>query len=123
MSEPIPVTDATFQAKVLQSPVPVIVDFWATWCSPCLAIAPVLERIAVEQDGKIQVAKVDVDENPVFASQFGVQGIPTLLMVYQGKEVLRVVGALPEARLREAVAEFMDKVQTQSSGLATGQGS
>ncbi|MGB7539920.1 MAG: thioredoxin [Anaerolineales bacterium] len=120
MSEPIHVTDAEFQAKVLQSPLPVIVDFWATWCSPCRAIAPALERISVEQDGKLIVVKVDVDENPAFAQQFGVQGIPTLLMVYQGKEVSRVVGALPEAKLKDAVVDFLYKVQTQAAGLASG---
>jgi thioredoxin 1 len=112
MSEPIHVTDAEFQAKVLQSPLPVVVDFWATWCSPCRAIAPALERMAVEFDGKLTVVKIDVDENPLNAQQFGVQGIPTLLMVHRGKEVSRVVGALPEARLKEAVADFLQKTAT-----------
>jgi thioredoxin 1 len=120
MTELINVTDAEFQAKVLQSPLPVIVDFWATWCSPCRAIAPTLERISVEQDGKLIIVKVDVDENPAFAGQFGVQGIPTLLMVYQGKEISRVVGALPEAKLKDAVADFLSQVQTQAGGLASG---
>jgi thioredoxin 1 len=120
MSEPIHVTDAEFQTKVLQSPLPVIVDFWATWCSPCRAIAPALDRISVEQDGKLLVAKVDVDENPAYAQQFGVQGIPTLLMMYQGKEVSRIVGALPEAKLKDAVVDFLYKVQTQAGGLASG---
>ncbi len=120
MAEPISVTDAEFQAKVLQSPLPVIVDFWATWCTPCRAIAPTLDRMAVELDGRLIVAKVDVDENPAFAQQFGVQGIPTLLMVFQGKEVSRVVGALPEAKLKDAVADFLSKVKTQAGGLASG---
>ncbi len=120
MTEPIPVTDAEFQAKVLQSPLPVIVDFWATWCTPCRAIAPTLDRMAVEYDGRLMFAKVDVDENPAFAQQFGVQGIPTLLMVYQGKEISRVVGALPEAKLKDAVVDFLSKVQTQAAGLASG---
>jgi len=120
MSEPIHVTDAEFQAKVLQSPLPVIVDFWATWCSPCRAIAPALDRISVEQDGKLTVAKVDVDANPAYTQQFGVQGIPTLLMMYQGKEVSRIVGALPEAKLKDAVVDFLYKVQTQAGGLASG---
>ncbi len=120
MAEPIIVTDAEFQAKVLQSPLPVIVDFWATWCTPCRAIAPTLDRMAVELDGRLIVAKVDVDENPAFAQQFGVQGIPTLLMVFQGKEVSRVVGALPEAKLKDAVADFLSKVKTQAGGLASG---
>jgi thioredoxin 1 len=123
MSEPIHVTDAEFQAKVLQSPLPVIVDFWATWCSPCRAIAPTLERIAVEHEGHLIVVKVDVDENPTYAQQFGVQGIPTLLMVHQGKEVSRVVGALPEAKLKDAVVDFLYKVETQAGGLASGKSS
>ncbi len=123
MTEPIIVTDAEFQAKVLQSPLPVIVDFWATWCTPCRAIAPTLDRMAVELDGRLIVAKVDVDENPAFAQQFGVQGIPTLLMVFQGKEISRVVGALPEAKLKDAVADFLSKVQTQAGGLASGKSS
>ena len=120
MTEPIHVTDAEFQAKVLQSPLPVIVDFWATWCSPCRAIAPTLDRIAVELDGKLIMVKVDVDENPAFAGQFGVQGIPTLLMIQQGKEISRVVGALPEAKLKDAVVDFLSQVQTQAGGLASG---
>jgi thioredoxin 1 len=119
MSEPIHVTDAEFQAKVLQSPLPVIVDFWATWCSPCRAIAPALERISVEHDSQLVVAKVDVDANPAYAQQFGVQGIPTLLMFHQGKEVSRVVGALPEAKLKDAVVDFLYKAQTQAGGLAS----
>jgi thioredoxin 1 len=109
MGEPIHVTDAEFKSKVLESPLPVVVDFWATWCSPCRAIAPALERMAVEFDGKLTVAKIDVDQNPLFAQQFGVQGIPTLLMVHKGREVSRVVGALPEARLKEAVTDFLQK--------------
>jgi thioredoxin 1 len=121
MSEPIHVTDAEFQTKVLQSSLPVIVDFWATWCSPCRAIAPALERIAVEHDGRLTVAKVDVDANPAYAGQFGVQGIPTLLMLYQGKEVSRVVGALPEAKLKDAVTDFLHKISADGGGLASGQ--
>jgi thioredoxin 1 len=123
MSEPIHVNDLEFQAKVLESPLPVVVDFWATWCSPCRAIAPALERIAAEHDGRLTVAKVDVDENPVFAQQFGVQGIPTLLMVHQGKEISRIVGALPEARLKAEVKDFLSRVQTPGGGLATGKSS
>ena len=123
MSEPIHVTDAEFQDKVLHADLPVIVDFWATWCSPCRAIAPALERIAVEQNGRLIVAKVDTDENPMFTQQFGIQGIPTLLMVHKGQEIKRVVGALPEAKLKEEVADFLAEIQLRSSGLASGSGS
>jgi thioredoxin 1 len=123
MSEPIHITDAEFNDKVLQSPLPVIVDFWAAWCSPCRAIAPALERIAVEQDGRLIVAKVDVDENPMYSQQFGVQGIPTLVLVHKGQEVDRIVGALPEAKLKQAVADFLAEIEVRGSGLASGSGS
>jgi thioredoxin 1 len=120
MSEPIHVTDAEFDSRVLQNPLPVIVDFWATWCSPCRAIAPTLERIAVEYDGKVVVAKVDTDENPLNAQKFGVQGIPTLLLMNKGREVDRIVGAMPEAKLRSAIKDFL--VQT-GANLAPASGS
>jgi thioredoxin 1 len=123
MSEPIHVTDAEFNDKVLQSPLPVIVDFWAAWCSPCRAIAPALERIAVEQDGRLIVVKVDVDENPMYSQQFGVQGIPTLVLVHKGQEVNRIVGALPEAKLKQAVTDFLAEIEVRGSGLASGSGS
>jgi thioredoxin 1 len=109
MSQPIHVTDAEFESRVLKSALPVIVDFWAGWCSPCRAIAPTLDRIAVEYDGKVVVAKVDIDENPMTPQSYGVQGIPTLLLIRNGKETSRVVGALPEARLRAAIKDFLDQ--------------
>ena len=108
MSEPIHVTDAAFEKAVLQNPLPVIVDFWAPWCGPCKIIAPMLEKIATEHDGKIVVAKVNTDENPEWAGKYGVQGIPTLLFVYGGKIVHRQVGALPERLLNEAVSQFLE---------------
>jgi thioredoxin 1 len=107
MSQPIHVTDTEFEAQVLKSDLPVIVDFWAGWCSPCRAIAPTLDRIAVEFDGKVVVAKVDIDQNPLTPQAYGVQGIPTLLMIRNGQEAGRVVGALPEAKLRAAIREFL----------------
>jgi thioredoxin 1 len=108
MSEPIHVTDAAFEKVVLQSPLPVIVDFWAPWCGPCKMVAPMLEKISKEMGDKVIVAKVNTDENPQWATQYGVQGIPTMLFIYGGKIIHRQVGALPERMLREAVVQFMD---------------
>jgi thioredoxin 1 len=108
--EPIHVTDAAFEKIVMQSTIPVIVDFWAPWCNPCKMIAPTLEKLASEQDGKLLVAKVNTDENTEWMNKFGIQGIPTLLFVAGGKVVHRQVGALPERMLREAVTQFMDVV-------------
>jgi thioredoxin 1 len=108
MSEPIHVTDATFEKAVMQNPIPVIVDFWAPWCGPCKMVDPMLKKISQELGDKVIIAKVNTDENPQWASQFGVQGIPTMLFVYGGKIIHRQVGALPEKMLREAVTQFME---------------
>jgi thioredoxin 1 len=106
MAKPIPVTDADFQQTVLQSDKPVVVDFWAPWCGPCRAIAPILDKLAGEYEGKLTIAKVNTDEEIQHASQLGIQGIPTLIIFKGGKEVSRLVGSRPEAQYR---AEF-DKV-------------
>ncbi len=101
------VTDDSFQADVIESPTPVIVDFWAQWCGPCLQIAPILEEIATEMDGRVIVAKINVDENPNTPSQYGVRGIPTL-MVFKGGEVAGMkVGALAKGRLVEWVESVL----------------
>jgi thioredoxin 1 len=105
--EPVHVTDAAFEEQVLKSSLPVIVDFWAPWCGPCRMVAPILDKIAKEQDGKLIVAKVNTDENPEWATRFGVQGIPTMLFVANGKIVHRQVGAMPEGMLREVLGEFL----------------
>jgi len=110
IDEPVHVTDAAFEKTVLQSQVPVIVDFWAPWCGPCRMVAPVLDKIAKEQAGKLLIAKVNTDENPEWAMRYGVQGIPTMLFVANGKIVHRQVGALPEGMLREVLKQFLEVV-------------
>jgi thioredoxin 1 len=110
IDEPIHVTDAVFEKTVLKSSVPVIVDFWAPWCSPCKMIAPVLDKIAKENAGKVIVAKVNTDENQEWMMKYGVQGIPTILFVSGGKIIHRQVGALPEPMLRTIVTQFLDVI-------------
>jgi thioredoxin 1 len=109
-SEPVHVTDSVFEKTVLQAELPVIVDFWAPWCAPCKMVAPVLDNIAKEQAGKLLVAKVNTDENPEWANKYGVQGIPTMLFVANGKIVHRQVGALPEPILRDILTQFIEVV-------------
>ncbi len=110
IEEPIHVTDAAFEQTVLKSAIPVIVDFWAPWCGPCKMVAPILEKLAKELAGKVLIAKVNTDENPEWASKYGVQGIPTMLFIAGGKVVHRQVGALPERMLRDVVSQFMEVV-------------
>ena len=110
MKEPIHVSDTAFDTVVLQSQVPVMVDFWAPWCGPCRMVAPTLEKLAGEYADKILVAKVNTDDNPLYAMQYGVQGIPTLLFVRDGKEVDRIVGAAPYPAIRQRLEAVLSKV-------------
>ena len=94
------VTDETFETDVLKSGAPVLVDFWAEWCGPCRSIAPSLEDLAKEYEGKLEIVKVNIDENPMTPIQFGVRGIPTLLIFKDGKVAAQQVGAAPKSALK-----------------------
>jgi thioredoxin 1 len=118
MAAPIHVTDAEFEATVLKSPVPVIVDFWAPWCGPCRQVAPSLEKIADEYDGKLIVAKVNTDEDPQWSQAYEVSGIPTLLFVAGGKIVYRQVGAAPLGYLKRIVDQFLETVAQATPGTS-----
>jgi thioredoxin 1 len=109
-NEPIHISDAVFEKTVLQSNIPVIVDFWAPWCGPCKMIAPTLDKLAKEYEGKILITKINTDENQEWMQKYGIQGIPTMLFVANGKIVHRQVGALPERMLRDTVSQFLETV-------------
>ena len=108
MNEPIHVNDDAFEKSVLQSEVPVIVDFWAPWCGPCKMVAPILEKIAKDFYGRLIVAKVNTDENQEWAGRYGIQGIPTMLFFAGGKIIHRQVGAVSEGILRDALEQFLE---------------
>ena len=95
----ITITNKNFEQEVIDSPIPVLVDFWATWCGPCHMIAPIIEEIAVEYDGKIKVGKINVDEENELAIRFGVQAIPTLLYFVDGKVKDKVLGYVPKSAI------------------------
>src|SRR5512139_1384483 len=108
VDQPVHVNDDGFENTVLKSTLPTVVDFWAPWCGPCKMVAPVLDKLAKEYAGKLMVAKVNTDENSEWAMKYGVQGIPTMLFLSNGKLIHRQVGALPEPVLRDLVGQFLE---------------
>ena len=98
---PVVVTEASFEEQVLRSPVPVLIDFWAPWCGPCRMVAPTVDKLAGELNGRLRVTKVNTDENPGLMNRFGIQGIPTMMIFKDGRQVDRWTGALPEGAIRQ----------------------
>jgi len=107
MTSAVAVTDSSFEQDVVQSDVPVLVDFWAPWCGPCRMVAPVVDEIAEQYAGKIKVVKLNTDENPGVASQYGIRSIPTLMIFKGGNKVEVVVGAVPKATLAKAIEQHL----------------
>lgn len=106
MSKAQSVSDSEFFKEVLQSSIPVLVDFWASWCGPCQIMAPIVDLIAEQYEGKIKVLKLNVDENPITPAKYGIRGIPTLILFNKGEAVDRIIGAQP----KEVVDEMLKKV-------------
>jgi len=107
MAKIVEVGDSNFEAEVMRSDLPVLVDFWAPWCGPCKFIAPVVEELAAEYEGRLKVAKLNVDDNPLTPSRYGVRGIPNLLILKGGAVKAQLVGAVPKARLAQAIENVL----------------
>lgn len=107
MSKAMPVSDSDFTKEVIESSLPVIVDFWATWCGPCQVMGPLIDAIAEEHEGKIKVLKLNVDENPVTPAKYGIRGIPTLILFNGGEIVERIVGAQPKGTVENLLKKVV----------------
>jgi thioredoxin 1 len=107
MTKPVEFTDANFETEVVSSDTPVLVDFWAEWCGPCKTIAPVVEELASEYEGKVKVGKVDVDSNQQVAFKYGIRGIPTLLIFQGGRVVEQIVGAVPKPQIAAKLEKLL----------------
>ena len=107
MSKALPLNDGDFPKEVVESTLPVLVDFWATWCGPCQTMGPIVDTVADEYDGKIKVMKLNVDSNPLTPSKFGIRGIPTLILFNKGEVVDRIVGAVPKATVDNLVKKVL----------------
>jgi thioredoxin 1 len=103
----VQVSDKNFASEVLNSDLPVLVEFWATWCGPCRSISPIVEQLATEFSGKVKVTKLNIDENPATPSQYGVRGIPTLILFKGGKILDQIVGSVPKARLKTLIEKAL----------------
>ena len=103
MGKPIEVTDEKFEGDVIDSDLPVLVDFWAEWCQPCQMIAPIVEELAEEYDGKINFKKIDIDSNPLTPQAYGIRGIPALLIFHNGQVIDQIIGAQPKAVLKNRI--------------------
>ena len=108
MGKALEITDSNFEQEVLKEKLPVLVDFWATWCGPCLMMAPIVEEIAQEYTGRLKVAKLDVDQNNQTSIQYGIRSIPTLFFFKDGKVVDRIVGAVPKQNLVEKIEKVLN---------------
>lgn len=107
MAELAAVTDATFETEVLKSPLPVLIDFWAPWCGPCRAIAPILEELSKEYEGRLRILKLNVDDNPHTPGRYGVRGIPNLILFSGGQVKNQLVGAAPKAKLVDFISDVV----------------
>jgi len=107
MSDPVEITDQNFQQEVLNSETPVLVDFWADWCQPCKMIAPVVQQIAEEYDGKVKIGKLDVDSNQQTSQAMGIRGIPALIIFNDGKPVDQIIGVVPKSIIQKKIDEVL----------------